>query len=126
MAADENRAFIRGYLDSINGKQKPAALVSRFVADSDEVLRQHIAQAEAAFPRYELVAEDTIAEGDKVVVRFTLRGNHQGEFMGIPPTGRQIAVPGTIIYRIAGDKIVEHWMQIDAPALMQQLGVAPG
>jgi predicted ester cyclase len=75
-----------------------------------------------------LTAEDLIIDGDKVVLRFNLRGTHQGEFMGIPATGRQINVPGIIIYRLATDKnnatkIVEHWMQIDSAALMQQLGV---
>ena len=49
--------------------------------------------------------------------------SHGGGFMNIPATGQQIAVPGIIIYRIADGKIVEHWMQVDSAALMQQLGV---
>ena len=98
------------------------------MADSDEALKQHIADGEAAFPCYELVGEDLIVDGDKVVLRFAWRGTHQGNFMGIPATGRQIDVPGIIIYRLATDKnneikIVEHWMQVDSAALMQQLGV---
>ena len=122
------RAFIQQYLAAINGKAKPPALVNHYVAASNEALRQHIADAEAAFPQYELLADDLIVEGDKAVVRFTLRATHQGEFMGIPATGRSINVPGLIIYRLAADehkqvKIVEHWLQIDALALLQQLGV---
>jgi predicted ester cyclase len=62
-----------------------------------------------------------LAEDDKVVVRFTLRATHRGEFMGIPATGKPIAVPGIIIYRIANGKIAEHWMQVDSVALTQQL-----
>lgn len=128
MYTAESRAFVQQYLAAINGNAKPPALVNHYVADSDEALRQHIADAEAAFPHYELHADDLIAEGDKVVVRFSLRATHQGAFMGIPATGRAINVSGMIIYRIAAAenkavKIVEHWMQLDSVALLQQLGV---
>lgn len=128
MSTDESRAFIQQYLAAINGNAKPPVLINQYVSDRDEALRQHIAATEAAFPHYELLADDLIAEGDKVVVRFCLRATHQGEFMGIPATGRSMNVPGLIIYRVAANedmeaKIVEHWLQIDALALMQQLGV---
>ena len=67
-----------------------------------------------------------VAEGDRLVLRFQFTGRHQGEFLGIPATGRSINVPGIIIYRVAPNenneiKIVEHWMQLDAMAMMQQL-----
>jgi predicted ester cyclase len=128
MSTAESRAFIQRYAEALSGKAKPAALVNQYVADSDEALKQHIAEAEAAFPHYELAAEDLIVDGEKVVLRFTLRGVHQGNFMGILATGRSINVPGIIIYHIANDnnnetKIVEHWMQIDSAAMMKQLGV---
>jgi predicted ester cyclase len=131
MTTAESRAFIQRYTTAINGKAKPAALVNQYVADADEALKQHIADAETAFPHYELAVDDLIVEGEKAVLRFTLRGTHQGNFMGIPATGREVNVPGIIIYRLATDenhttKIVEHWMQIDSMALMQQLGVQPG
>ncbi len=125
MSAVENKVFVRRYLEAISGKEKPATLVDRYVADADQALKQHIAYIEAAFPRYELLEEDMIAEKDEVVVRFTLRATHKGEFMGIPATGKQITVPGIIIYRIADGKIVEHWMQVDSMSMMQQLGVQP-
>ena len=125
MSAVENKVFVRRYLDAISGKEKPATLVDQYVADADQALKQHIAYVEAAFPRYELIEEDMIAEKDEVVVRFTLRATHKGEYMSIPATGKQIAVPGIIIYRIADGKIVEHWMQVDAMSMMQQLGVQP-
>jgi predicted ester cyclase len=89
-------------------------------------LKQHIADAEAAFPRYDFIAEDLIAEGNTVVVRFNLHATHQGNFMGIPATGKEINVPGIIIYHLADGKIIAHWMQIDSMAMMQQLGVQPG
>ena len=123
MSASENKAFIRRYLDALSGQEKPAALLDQYIADSDQALKQHIAYSESAFPRYELIAEDMFAEDDKVVVRFTLRATHRGEFMGIPATGKQVAVPGIIIYRLAGGKIAEHWMQVDSVEMMRQLGV---
>jgi len=123
MLTVESRAFIQQYLEAISGKAKPPALVNQYIADSDEALKQHIAGAEAAFPHYAMITEDLIAEGEKVVVRFTMRATHQGDFMGIPATGRPVNVPGIIIYRVADGKIVEHWMHFDAMAMMQQLGV---
>lgn len=123
MSTLQNKAFVREYLEAIRGKEKPAALVNRYIADSDEALKQHIMGGEVGFPRYELVAEEMLAEEDKVMVRFTLRGVHKGEFMGIPATGKNVAVPGVIIYRIANGKIADHWMLMDSMALLQQLGV---
>jgi predicted ester cyclase len=126
MSTAENRQVIERYLKAISGNAKPPALINQYVADADETLKQHIASAEAAFPRYDFIAEDLIAEGNKVVVRFNLHATHQGNFMGIPATGREINVPGIIIYDLAGGKITAHWMQIDSMAMMQQLGVQPG
>ena len=123
MSPEENKAFIRRYFEALSGKDKPATVVNRYV--SDEELKHHIALYEAAFPSYQLIAEDMIAEGDKVVVRSTFRGTHKGDLMGIPPTGKQVTMPLILIYRIADDKIVEHWMQADALGLLQQLGVIP-
>jgi predicted ester cyclase len=79
----------------------------------------------AAFPDSYLTVEDMIAEGDKVVARLTSGGTHQGAYMGIPPTGKHVKVTLIDIFRIAGGKGVEHWMEFDAMGLLQQLGVAP-
>jgi steroid delta-isomerase-like uncharacterized protein len=125
MSTAENRQVIERYLEALSGNPKPPALVNQYVADADEALKQHIADAEVAFPRYELIAEDLFAEDNKVVLRFNLHGTHQGNFMGIPATGREINVPGIIIYHLADGKITAHWMQIDSMAMMQQLGVQP-
>jgi predicted ester cyclase len=123
MSVSENKTFISRYLEALNGKEKPAAVVDQFISEADALLKQHIAGYEAAFPRYVLAVEDTIAEADKVVVRFTFRAVYGDGFMNIPATGQEVAMPGIIIYRIADGKIVEHWMQVDSAALMQQLGV---
>ena len=80
MSADENKTLIHRYLAALSGKDKPAETVAQYVAD--EELKQHVAAFEAAFPRYQLIADDLIAEGDRVAVRATVRGQHKGEFMG--------------------------------------------
>ncbi len=124
MSIQENKAFIRRYFDALS-KDKSPATVNEYVADSDEELKQHIAFFEAAFPRYQLIADDMIAEGDQVTVRTTLKGTHEGDLMGIAPTGKQVTLPLILIYRIADGKIAEHWMGVDQMDLMQQLGVVP-
>ena len=62
-----------------------------------------------------------IAERDLVAVRGTFRGVHRGAFAGIDATGRQVSAGLMIIYRVKGDRIVEHWMQFDGAALVAQL-----
>ena len=79
----------------------------------------------AAFPDWYSTPEELIAEGDKVAERWTGRGTHRGEFQGIPPTGKQVAVPGVVFYRIRDGKIVEFRGSFDMLSMLQQLGVVP-
>ena len=88
-----------------------------------EEARQFVAMFFDAFPDINITIEDAIAEGDKVVTRWTIRGTHQGELMGIAPTERQIQLEGITVHRIEGDKIVEEWERYDNLGMMQQLGV---
>jgi len=69
--------------------------------------------------------EDLIAEGHKVVTRYTARGTQQGDMPGIPATGKHVTVTGIDIVRLAGNKIVEHWGEADQLSMVQQLGVIP-
>jgi steroid delta-isomerase-like uncharacterized protein len=78
-----------------------------------------------AFPDWHETVEDLIAEGDRVVFRVTGRGTHQGEFYGIPPTGKRVSMSGIDIVRLDGQRIAEHWAIFDQFGLMQQLGVIP-
>jgi steroid delta-isomerase-like uncharacterized protein len=71
----------------------------------------------------QFIVEDVIAEGDRVVVRWTNNGRHVGEFMGIPPTNRDFSIAGIDIYRLEEGKLAEHWHVIDALAQLVQLGV---
>src|SRR5262245_49140850 len=99
----ENKQFIGRYLQALSGQRKTPELVARFVAAPR--LAAHIRDAEAAFPEYELVADEVMAERDLVAMRGTFQGVHGGPFAGIPATGRSISAPLMIIYRIADGRI---------------------
>ena len=78
-----------------------------------------------AFPDAHITVEDDISAGDIVASRWTLTGTHQGEFQGVPPTGRPIRVSGIDFSRVVDGRIAEHWAQFDLMALMQQIGAVP-
>ena len=81
----------------------------------------------AAFSPLTLEVQQTVAEGDRISAMFSLRGVHNGEFMGIPATGKEMELAGQTILRFDGDsRIVERWQTADMLGLLEQLGVAPG
>jgi predicted ester cyclase len=77
------------------------------------------------FSNLKVTIEDSVAEGDRVAIRFTVSGTHTGSFMGIAPTGRTIKVTATGIFRVVNGKATDNWVNFDALGLLQQLGVAP-
>lgn len=119
LSSTESKQLIGRYLQALSGQEKTPELVARFVADSS--LAAHIQQVEAAFPAYELIADDLIAERNMVALRGTFSGVHRGPFAGIEPTGRSVSAPLMIVYRIEDGRIVEHWLQFDAAGLVAQL-----
>ena len=134
--AEANKAIIRRYRQAHN--QNDMAALDEIVA-ADIISHSHLPNVPAgreggkmvhqgslaAFPDGQTTTDDLIAEGDKVVERFTLVGTHKGEFLGIPATGKQVRVTGMSIFRIANGKIVEHWGENDGMGLLMQLGVLP-
>ncbi len=90
-----------------------------------EGYKQVVSMYRTALPDLRFAIEDMVAEGDKVVVRLTIRGTHKGEYMGISPTGKQVAMTAIAIRRIEGGRIVEEWVETDRLGLMQQMGVVP-
>ena len=78
-----------------------------------------------AFPGGQLVGNEILQDGDKVVVRFTLTGKHEGEFLGVAPTGKPIELTGITIFHFKGDKIVERWQAADILGVMVQIGAIP-
>jgi predicted ester cyclase len=79
----------------------------------------------AAFGSPQLIFHDVLESGDSVTIRFTMTGTHVGEFMGVPPTGRSIALPGITILRFDGDTVIERWSSADMLGLLVQLGAVP-
>ncbi|HEY8642827.1 MAG TPA: ester cyclase [Candidatus Dormibacteraeota bacterium] len=79
----------------------------------------------SAYPDYHMDIEFMVAEEDRVVARFRQRGTHQGELMGIPPTGKSVDFKETGILRFENGKVVESWYEVDMLGMLVQLGVAP-
>lgn len=137
MSVEENKAIARRlYAEVISGGNWNVAdeLLDVNLADYSnppdwpegrEGVKQNIGYIRSAFSGWNFTVEDLIAEGDKVVLRGTLRGTHTGEFFGIPPTGKQVEISGIHILTIKNSQVTEHWANNDDLKLMQQLGVMP-
>lgn len=117
-----NKQFILDYFAALN-KDKSPATVDKYM--TDEVLKEHIVMFETAFPGYRLTAEEMIAEGNLVFVRTRFDGTHDGDLMGIAPTGKPVSIEIALIYHIENGKIVDHWMLSDLLGVMQQVGAMP-
>jgi steroid delta-isomerase-like uncharacterized protein len=78
-----------------------------------------------AVPDVTVTVEDMIAEGDQIAIRVRLRGTNEGEFMGMPATGKAIDLPSMGVLRFGDGEIVERWIALDQMDLLQQLGVIP-
>ncbi len=137
MSLEENKAIELRFFEEVVNKGNLAVIdeivAANFVqhdappgitADR-EGMKQFFATHHSAFPDFHSTLEDMFAEGDKVVQRFTARGTHKGEWMGIAPTGKQVTISGIAIHRITDGKIVEDWTSMDMLGALQQLGVVP-
>lgn len=137
--SEENKALARRFMDEVYNKgnldlidevvapnwvehnpNTPEGMSGR-VDDSKRFVEMY----RNAFPDLHITIEDLIAEGDKVVMRWTARGTHQGELMGVPPSGNRVEVTGINIERLEGGKFVESWSNYDFLGLMQQIGAVP-
>ena len=94
-------------------------------ATGAQALKQVWAMLLRGLPDVHVTVEDLIAEGDKVVNRNTVTGTHQGEYMGLPPTGKSITYNEIFIFRFVGGRIAEMWGVVDVFSQMKQLGVIP-
>ncbi len=129
MSIDDNKALLRRYYDEVLNAgrldQIDALFAPDFVSHPDESdlagFKRGAAMSRAAFPDMHVTVEDQIAEGDKVVTRWTATATHQGPFAGLPPTGKPVTVRAIHIHRIRAGRIVELWEMIDLLALMRQL-----
>ncbi len=135
--SEENKALARRWADIFN--QDNLDLVDEIYASDFvghdpampedtrgvEGARDFYSMYRSAIPDGEITIEGQIAEGDMVATRWTGRGTHQGDLMGVPPSGNRVEVPGITISRIEGGKVVEEWNNYDALGLMRQIGAIP-
>lgn len=138
MSTEENKALARRFVEEAWSKGNLAVidelLAANFVlhaaplpgvSPDREGYKQWVSMTSAAYADGQTTVEDLIAEGDKVVARWSWRGTHKGEIWGIAPTGKQVTITGISIDRIVDGKIVEEWIEMDMLGMMQQLGVVP-
>ena len=141
MSIEENKAIIRRWLEEgwTNGNLSVADELidpgfiahvagGQAVPSGPDGVKQIVAAWRTGFPDGRMVIDDLIGEGNKVVIRMTWRGTHQGDFYGIAPTNQQVSVTSIGIDRVVNSKIVEGWGEVDMLGMYQQLGViaAPG
>lgn len=135
MSAEQNKALARRVLEEMFNKGNldvADELLAPDYVDHDpampedvygpEGFKQYVGAYRSAFSDLHVQIEDQIAEGDKVVTRWTGTGTHDGELAGIAPTGNRLTLPGMEIVRISGGKLVEGWEGYDSMNMMRQLG----
>ena len=135
--SQENKTIAERFNEDVWGRGDEAALEELLAPDfvdhdplpgqspDREGHRQILAAFRSAFPDLHVTTEDVVAEGDKVVSRWTARGTHQGELLGIAPTGNGVTIKGIDVLLIAGGRIAERWARSNDLELMQQLGAIP-
>ncbi len=93
------------------------------VVDGPEAYKQRIHSIRAAFPDFWKTQEFLAVDGDRAAVQYRWGGTHEGEFMGVPPTGNEVETTSAVLLRLEGDRLAEMWLYSDGQSLMQQLGV---
>ncbi len=136
MSSAENKALVQRYFARVNDGQLDTLGEELFAPEyqlhldlATDLDRSGtiglIAKFLVAFPGLLHTIEDQFAAGDRVVTRIVVRGTHQGDLMGLAPTGKEVAFGAIYIHRIEDGRIVEQWVVSDRLGMMQQLGVVP-
>ena len=137
MSTETNKAVVHRYVEDGYNAGNMAVIDELFATEfvnhdpsaptvrDLEGLKQLILAQHAAFADVRTTIEDLVADGDKVVKRFIVRGTHTGDFNGIPATGKQFTLEGIDILRLVNGKIQEIWIGYDMLGVLQQLGVMP-
>lgn len=124
--SDEHKALVQQYYDEvINGRDLDA--VGKFFAEERmiEMVRRGCFSYFQSFPDLHVSLDELIAEEDKVFLRSTMTGTHDGEYKGIPATGRHIAAEAAEVYRVSDGKFVGYWCMTNVAGLMRQLTEEP-
>jgi len=139
-SCEQNKALIRRWFEEVWNKGRAEAIAEMLAEDgvvhglSDDATKPLLGAAgflpfhtqfREAFPNIEVVVEDTIAEGDMVVARCSVRGKHVGDSLGFKATGTQTEFTGMAIVRVRDGKFVEAWNNFDFMTMYRQLGAKP-
>ena len=136
MSIEANKVLVRRFIEEVLAGGDFAALnalaatdcadhaASAGPAPCTEAITQFLVPWRAAFPDLAITVEELVAAGDSVAARWTLQGTHRGAFLGVPPTGRRVAVAAMERYRLADGRIAERWAVVDTLGLLGQLGAA--
>jgi steroid delta-isomerase-like uncharacterized protein len=123
MSVEENKALVRREQDELwNQTGNLDAAEELFAPEQAEAAKQEASDFRRGFPDVVSTIEDLIAEGDRVAARWSARATHQGEYVGVPPTGKEVEFTGISVYRIEGGRIAESWTVEDQVGLMRQIG----
>jgi steroid delta-isomerase-like uncharacterized protein len=134
MTTEQNKAIARRFLEAVGASDQARLkelLAPDFVAhqpggpQNSQAFVQHLSSFRLAFSDSQFIVEEQIAEGDRIVTRATWQAIHSGDFQGLPPTGKQIAISAILFGRIRDGKLVESRSLFDQLSLMQQLGLIP-
>jgi predicted ester cyclase len=140
-SVERNKALCRRWIEVFNQRDDAAEAAVRtpdYVAHApaslepapldSEAWTQFLAGFVEGFADLYLTVQDTVGDGDLVAQRIHFEGTHTGEFQGLPPTGAKVSFYGLELNRLVDGKVAEHWVQLDALTLLQQLGlvVVPG
>jgi steroid delta-isomerase-like uncharacterized protein len=136
MSAEENKEMMRRFMEEGFGQGNTEVVEE--IVDTDfvcwdpnsetgeirglETIKGEVGYFRSAFPDFHWTVEDQVAEGDKVTTRYTLGGTHQGEFFGVPASGRRVEISGINVDRFEGGKLVEEWASYDLLGAMRQMG----
>jgi len=132
MATEANKALVRRHYEEVlTGKNvvvidelyAPVIDLGGGTSMEREQFKAVAGMMHTAFPDVVVIVQDQIAEGDKVVTRWTAQATHQGDFMGVPATGKRVTVKAIHIHQIVGGRIAALWEEFDMFGLMQQLEV---
>ena len=138
MSTLDNKVIVRRFVEEVLNKRNAALIdelyssdyvghdpdrpAPRRMEDMKQILDQMLGKV---FPDAQYSIDGLYAEGDVVIWHWTFRATHQGEVMGIPPSGKPINISGVNIFRIVNDKVVEDWVYRDTIGMMRQMGAMP-
>jgi predicted ester cyclase len=138
MSVEENKVIVRRFYEEVMNNGDVELLNELMDAEFDdhgealfgsphgrEVIKQGIIATRSILPDLHVSIEEMIAEDDMVAVRGIMRCTHQGEWLGVTPTGNELTWKGIAMFRLANGRLMQRWFNSDGLSIVQQLGLVP-